>query len=306
MRFMMMIKSDEQSEAGAMPSEQLVEAMLKYNDELVKAGALLAAEGLRPSSDGAIIKFHGGKPVVTDGPFAEAKEVVAGYWLIRANSKEEAIEWAKRVPFEAAESSTPSGGVGEIEVRQVFEVEDFPVNENESGWREKEIAARAEYEATSTADAANARTGQGLGKRQFVIFRMADKDTEAGVMPSEELLAAMGAYNEEMMKAGVMITGEGLQPSSKGAKVTYSGGKRAVIDGPFTEAKELIAGFSVIRANSKEEALDWVKRWPAEDARGELELRLREVFMSEEFGAQLPPELREHEERQRAQMQGRQ
>ncbi len=101
MRFMMMIKGDEASEAGQMPDEKLVAAMMKYNDELIDAGALLAGEGLLPTSQGARVKFHGGAPTVTDGPFAEAKEVIAGYWLIRARSLGEAIEWARRVPFEA-------------------------------------------------------------------------------------------------------------------------------------------------------------------------------------------------------------
>ena len=275
MRFMMMIKGDEQSEAGVLPDEKLIEAMVRYNDELVKAGALLAAEGLQPSAKGARIRFRGGKPVVTDGPFAEAKEVIAGYWLIEAPSKAEAIEWAKRVPFEAGESSTPSDQGGQIELRQVFELEDFPVNEGESGWREQEAEYRAQYKSPRPAP----------GLKQFIIFRMADRDTEAGVMPSEELLTAMGQYNEEMIKAGVMLTGEGLQPSAKGARVNYVRGKRTVVDGPFAEAKELIAGFTMIQVKSKEEALEWVKRWPALDGDGEVELELREVFAGDEFAA---------------------
>jgi hypothetical protein len=297
MRFMMMIKSDERTETGAMPSNKIVEAMNKYNQELADAGALLAAEGLYPSSKGAIVKFHAGKPAVTDGPFAEAKELIAGYWLIQAKSLQEAIEWARRVPFEAGEDAGSGEGTGEVEVRQIFELEDFPVNENESGWREAEAAYRAE-----TASGPAVRPGL----QQFMILRMADKDTESGApLPSEELLAAMGAYNEEMIRAGVMLSGDGLQPSSKGARVTYSRGKRTVVDGPFTEAKELIAGFSVIQVKSKAEAIDWAKRWPAQDANGEAELRIRQVFLADDFSAQLPPDLREADERVRSQVSGK-
>jgi hypothetical protein len=115
MRFMMIVKADKNSEAGVLPDQKLLIAMGKYNEELAKAGALLAGEGVHPSSKGARVRFSGEKRTVIDGPFTESKELVAGFWLIQARSREEAVEWAKRVPFEA----------GEIEVRQVFEAEDF-------------------------------------------------------------------------------------------------------------------------------------------------------------------------------------
>jgi len=134
-----------------------------------------------------------------------------------------------------------------------------------------------------------------------MLIRKADKDTEAGVMPSEQLLAAMGQYMEEMTQAGVLIGGEGLQPTSKGARVKFSGGKPTVLDGPFTETKELIAGYCLIQVNSREEALEWAKRWPALDANGELELEIRQVFEAEDFGEEFTPELREQEERMRTQ-----
>ena len=119
MRFMLLVKASKESEAGVMPSEQLLADMAKYNEELVKAGVMLAGEGLQPSSKGARVRFSGGKATVTDGPFTEAKELVAGFWLIQVRSKEEAIEWVKRCPPPAG------GGEGEIEIRQVFELEDF-------------------------------------------------------------------------------------------------------------------------------------------------------------------------------------
>ena len=140
---------------------------------------------------------------------------------------------------------------------------------------------------------------------RFMILRKADEKTEAGVLPSQELLAAMGKYMEEMAKAGVMLAGEGLQPSSKGARVKFSGGKPTVIDGPFTEAKELIAGFAMIQVNSREEAIEWVRRWPALDADGEVEIEIRQVFEAEDFGEAFTPELREAEERMRAQAAGK-
>jgi hypothetical protein len=132
---------------------------------------------------------------------------------------------------------------------------------------------------------------------KFMIIRKADRNTESGVMPSTELITAMLKYNEEMAKAGVFLDGMGLHPSAKGARVKTSGGKRTVIDGPFTEAKELIAGFTLIQARSKEEAIEWVKRWPLED--GDVELEIRQVFDDEDFGPQFTQELREQEGRLR-------
>ncbi|MFC5474901.1 YciI family protein [Paraherbaspirillum soli] len=134
---------------------------------------------------------------------------------------------------------------------------------------------------------------------RFMIIRKADNNTEAGVLPDEKLLAAMMKYNEELVKAGVMLAGEGLQPSAKGARIKFSGGKPNVIDGPFAEAKELIAGFTMIEVKSKEEAIEWVKRWPALDGGGEVELELRRVYEASDFGDAFTPELREEEERMR-------
>jgi hypothetical protein len=141
---------------------------------------------------------------------------------------------------------------------------------------------------------------------RFMIIRKADKDTEAYVMPTERLLAEMGKYMEEMANAGVLLAGEGLHPSSKASRVKFSGGKPSVIDGPFAETKELIAGYSMIQVNSREEAIEWAKRWPAIDGDGDVELEIRQVFEAEDFGAEFTPELREQEERLRAQVAGQQ
>jgi len=119
---------------------------------------------------------------------------------------------------------------------------------------------------------------------RFMIIRKADRETEAGVMPTEELIAAMQKYNEELVRAGVMIAADGLQPSSKGAKVKFSGGKPTIIDGPFSETKELVAGYSILQVNSKEEAIEWVKKWPKLDGHGEVEIEIRQLFEMEDFG----------------------
>src|SRR5262245_37787256 len=134
---------------------------------------------------------------------------------------------------------------------------------------------------------------------RFMILVKADKNSEAGVMPSEKLLADMGTYNEELVKAGVMLAGEGLHPSSKGLRVKFSGDKRTVINGPFAGANDLIAGFWMFQVRSREEAIEWVKRAPFDSG---AEIEIRQVFEAEDFGAELTPELREQEERLRAQM----
>ncbi len=135
-----------------------------------------------------------------------------------------------------------------------------------------------------------------------MVIVKANKDSEAGVMPTEELLTEMGKFNEELVKAGVMLAGEGLHASSKGARVKFSGGKTTVIDGPFAETKELVAGFWLWRCKSKEEAIEWLKRAPFE----ETEVEIRQVFEAEDFGAELTPELREQEARLRAQVEAKQ
>ena len=137
---------------------------------------------------------------------------------------------------------------------------------------------------------------------RFMILIKANKDTEAGVMPSEQLLADMGRYNEELVKAGIMQAGEGLQPSSKGARVKFNGTQRTVVDGPFAETKELIAGFWIWKCKSRQEAIEWVKRCPNPTAE-QAEIEIRQIFEAEDFGAEFTPELRAQEERLRAQME---
>jgi hypothetical protein len=138
---------------------------------------------------------------------------------------------------------------------------------------------------------------------RFMVIVKANKDSEAGVMPSQKLMADMGKFNEELVKAGVLLAADGLQPSSKGKRVRFSGDKRTVIDGPFTETKELIAGFWLWQVRSLEEAVEWVKRCP-NPHNGESEIEIRQVFEMEDFGAELTPEIRKQEASMRQKLAG--
>jgi len=140
---------------------------------------------------------------------------------------------------------------------------------------------------------------------RFLIIRKADAYTEAEDIPTEELFAQMGAYMEEMAKAGVLLSGDGLKPSREGARVKFHGGKPKVTDGPFAETKELVAGFSVIQCASKEEAIAWVKKWPVLDGHGEVEIEIRPIYEAADFGEAFTPELREREEAMRAELAAR-
>jgi hypothetical protein len=267
MRFMMLVKAAKGFEAGLWPDEKLRPEMAKWYEELVKAGARLESARLQPSAQGVRVRYANGKFAVTDGPFAESKELIAGFCLIQVKSREEAVEWAKRVPFEE----------GEIELRPLYELFDFPVDpaEKPAGWREKEEQLRAAPPARKP------------GTIRYMGIIKADKDTEAGVLPDEKGLAAMGAFLEEGAKSRVFLAGDGLQPSSKGARVRFSGSKRMVTDGPFAETKELVAGYVILQFASKAEAIEWTKRFVEVDAPlrlgGESECEMRPFF--EDSGA---------------------
>jgi hypothetical protein len=252
MRFMMMLKSDPKTEAGVPPDQKLSADIGKYNEEMLKAGVMLIGEGLQASSKGARVRQSGKKLTVIGGPFeGEAKQLLAGFWLIQTASKAEAVEWAKRAP----------GQDGEIEVRPLFELSDFPVDPAESpeGWRDQEQRFR---EGTGAAEpAAAAQAVRKPGTTRFAVMLKGDKKTESDALPSEQVLVAMGALMDELARSQTLLAGEGLKPSSRGARVKQSGDKRTVIDGPFSETKELIAGYSIIQVKSKDEAIDFAKRW---------------------------------------------
>jgi len=131
---------------------------------------------------------------------------------------------------------------------------------------------------------------------RFMIIRKADAETEAGVMPSAELVADMMAYNEQMIRAGVMVGGDGLRPSRDGARISFKDGKPSIVDGPFAEAKELIAGYTLIQVRDRAEALEWVRRWPAIDGHGNVQLELRRLYETDDFGDAVTPEIRKQEE----------
>lgn len=242
MRFMVLVKSDSKAEAGVLPDEKTLSEMGKFNEEMLRAGVMLAGDGLKASSKGCRVRRTGTKVTVVDGPFAEAKELVAGFWLIQTNSKAEAVEWLKRAPFEE----------GQVEIRELYELSDFPEDpaEKPDGWRAEEERMR---EAAPPARKPNTT--------RFLVMLKGDKMTESGALPNEKVLAKMGALMEEIMTSGTGLSGEGLKPSSKGARIQYSGKKRTVVDGPFAEAKELIAGYTMVQTPTQAEAIDFAKRW---------------------------------------------
>jgi hypothetical protein len=274
MRFMMIVKANAKSEAGILPDEKILAAMGRYNEELIEAGVLLAGEGLHSSSKGTRVRISGQKITVTDGPFTETNELVAGFWVIQVNSKEEAIEWAKRVP----------GTEGEIELRQIFELSDFPVDpaETPDGWRAEEQRFRDAADPKAASPAAPKRKP---GTTRFMILHKANAQSEAGAMPEEPALRDMWAIFEEQVKAGAVLAADGLWPSSKGARVRASGTERIVIDGPFAETKELVAGYSIIQVKSKDEAIAFAKRCAQVPMKGitEGEIEVRQVLELTDF-----------------------
>ena len=290
MRFMMMVKSDSRSEAGVLPDSKLLTRMTALNEEMVSAGVMLGGEGLKPSAQGVRVRSSGKRVSVVDGPFTEARELVGGFWLVETASLAEAVAWAKRVPFEG----------GEIEIRALYEMSDFPPDAaaTPDGGSDEERAAREAGTPSSSAAppsaAPPAAPARQPGTTRFVALLKADRVTESGVLPTTKALEEMGALMDELAASGRLLGGEGLKPSARGARVRFAGDRRTVIDGPFTETKELIAGYSMIQVPSKEEAVDFAKRWlkvhlgmsaePLES--GEIEIRA--VMEPEDFGPAVP------------------
>ena len=266
MRFILLVKSTKDFEAGRFPDETIGSEIAQWSEDLTRAGARLGSNRLHPSSKGTRVRYARGRFQVTDGPFAESKELIAGYCMIRASSLDEAVAWAKRVPFEE----------GEIEVRPLLELSDIPVNpaEQPDCSRDNEDQIRA------------AQPTRKPGTVRYMGLLKGDPDTEAGKIPEEKVLTAVGTFMEEGAKAGVFLTAEGLQPSSKGARVRYSGRNRVVTDGPFAETKELVAGFMLLQFPTKDAAIEWTKRFVEIDApgryRGESECEIRPVFEKED------------------------
>jgi hypothetical protein len=270
MRCMLLVKSDEQMEAGGKPTAEEIARMSRYNKEMVAAGVLLGGEGLHPSSRGARVRLGARGYEVIDGPFAEAKELVGGYWLMQAESREQALDWLRRVPARD----------GSVELRPLYDPEDFPVDpaEQPGGWRDQELAAR---EA-----AAVAAPPRKPGTKRFILLLKADAKTEAGTPPSEAVLAEMGKLMEEGVRTGAMIAGDGLKPSSVGARLRVKGGNVHTVDGPFAETKELIAGYTLLQLPSLAEAVTFAKRWLAVHRLvgvDESEIEIRELMEPDEL-----------------------
>ena len=290
MRFAMLVKSDARSEAGVLPDEKLLSAMGEFNEAMLRAGVMLAGEGLKASSFGARIRIASGKVTVGEGPFGETKDLVAGYWFIRAGSMPEAIEWARRVPFVD----------GQIELRPLYELSDFAIDPGSQPemWREQEQNQRAGIAAAPPARLP--------GTKRFVVLLHADKNTESGMPANEQLLSAMGALMDETSKAGALLGGEGLKQTSLGARVEFSGGKARVVDGPFAESKELVAGISLVQLKNKQEAVEFARRMLQIHMTGtgisEGTVDVREVFELEDFpvdSAEKPDGWRQKEREQR-------
>ncbi len=236
MQFILMHKADKNSEADVPPSPELIVNMGKLMGEMAKAGVLLAAEGLQPSSKGVRLKFSGGQRTVTSGPFTGSNELIPGFAIVRVESMEKAIEWASRL----------AEVVGDVEIDIGLVKEPWDLG----------LCPKPDGQMT-----------------RFMMMYKADKASEAGVSSTSEV---MKKWTQDMAKAGVLLLAEGLQPSSKGARLQFAGGKRTVNDGPFTETKEMIGGFCMLQVKLKEEAIEWGSRFAnvLRDARVEGDLEI--------------------------------
>jgi len=221
MRFIMMHKADKNSEADIPPSSELIVSMGKLMEEMAKAGVLLAGEGLQPSSKGVRLKFSGGKRTVTRGPFTGSNELIAGFAIVRVESMEKAIEWASRL----------AKVVGDVEIDIGLLKEPWDLG----------LCPKPDRQMT-----------------RFMMMYKADESSEAGISPTSEV---MEKWTQDMVEAGVLLSVQALQPSSKGTRLKFAGGKRTVRDGPFTESKELIGGFCMLQVKLKEEAIEWGSRF---------------------------------------------
>ncbi|MES2073842.1 MAG: YciI family protein [Pseudomonadota bacterium] len=239
MRFMIIRKADHNTEAGTPPSAALLAAMEKYGAQLEAAGLSCAGQGLQPSAEGVRITFSDGKINLRAGPFPEEKQLVAGFIMMEAQSREEAIEWLRRWPAE--------DGDGEL----TLEIRGGGCPGGLEG-----IGLTKE-----AANSASMDSGADQAQRYMVMLKT-NAQAEAGAIPSDAVLAAMARRNEEGIRAGVLVAAEGLQTSASGARVKFFSGKSTVLDGPFSETKELIAGYWLLQGKSIEDAIAWVKSYP--------------------------------------------
>jgi hypothetical protein len=224
MRFIWMHKSDKYTDADVPPSPELIARMGNLMEEMTKAGVLLAGEGLQPSSRSVRLKFSRGQRTVTPGPLAGSNELVAGFAIVRMKSMEEAIEWAARLGKVVGDAV--------IDIGQLKEPWDLG------------LCPRPQGQAT-----------------RFMIMLKADEKSEAGIPPTPEVMRFMNELSGEAATTDAALVSQWLQPSSKGARLKFSGGKSRVIDGPFTESKELIGGYCILQVKSREDAFEWAVRF---------------------------------------------
>jgi hypothetical protein len=267
MQFMIFRKADRDTEAGVLPGAELLQAMGEYNQQLIDAGVMRGGEGLQPSAKGVRLQLSSGHATVIDGPF-DTRELIAGFSVIDVASKQEAIDWLSRWPRQDGDGNV------ELELR-------------ESGCP----GGCAEVHAEAVTDP--------QGKR-FVVLLRSSADLESEVPVPREKLDALDAHNAAEAKAGVLLGADGLRSSARGARVKIDGGKLSVVDGPFTEIKEMIAGYWMIRVASLQEAIAWARRNPYPTG-PDVEVEIRQVYEMADFGLEFTPELREAEQRMRAQ-----
>jgi len=240
MRFIIMHKTEPRWEAGAIPDAELIARVGKLMGEFMKSGTLLGGEGLRASSQGVRLRFSGGERTVTKGPFTPSNELPAGFTLVRTASLDEAMHWASRF----------AGIVGDVEI------DIRPVTEP---WDIGMVPVPSE-----------------LPTRRYMLLYKADAASESGRPRPAEQRAKISRLFEEMSSAGVLLTNIGLQPSEQGKRYTFKGGRHTVVDGPFAESKELIAGYVMFRAQSLEEAAEWASRYGVAVGAHEVDLRVLE------------------------------
>jgi hypothetical protein len=262
MRFMIIRKSAENTEAGAKASPELLAAMVGFHDDLAKAGIFKQGDGLKPSSVSTRVRLEGKKFAVVDGPFAEPKELVAGYSVIEVPSKDDALGIMRRWPEE--------DGDVELELRQLYGTEDFPATP-----------------AAGEPPPPPAPLARKPGTTRYALLLKSDARAESGVPPDAEAIKAMDGLIGEAVASGAMLGGEGLKRSALGSKLRRTRGKVTVVDGPFTESKEMIAGFTLLQCASKQEAIAFAKRWLQihVDVIGvsDGEIEIRPVYEAEDF-----------------------
>lgn len=266
MRFLIFRKADGQTEQGAMPSDELLTAMGAYNQQLVTAGVMRAGEGLRPTREAVRMKLSNGQATIIDGPFSETKELIAGLSVFEAASRDEVVNWIKQWPTQDGDGNVT------VEIREAgcpggcAEVYPNP-------------DARPE------------------GKRFAVLLRSSPA-LEAEEPVAQEKLDRLDAHNAAEAAKGVLLAADGLRSSARASRVQFSGGKATVLDGPFTEIKELIAGYWMIRVASMDDAIEWARRNPYPTG-PDVEVEIRPMYELDDLDADFTPELRDAEQHMR-------